>query len=82
MKTAKVWIAPYDKWNRINSIFDTFAFVLMMITIFFHPFWLSLIMGLAWAISSGAFFIFLWLNERKKHQLAKAAMREKQHIKA
>jgi len=77
MKTAKVWIAPYDKWNRINSKFDTIAFVLMIITIFSHPLWLAVLSGLAWALSSGAFFILLWLNERKKHRLAKAAMREK-----
>lgn len=80
MKTAKVWVAPYDKWNRINERFNSVAFIFVMVTIFFHPLWLSLITGIAWGISSAIFFILLWLNERKKHRLAKVDAQKKRHI--
>lgn len=78
MKHSSVWIKPYDRWNRVNNKVDTIAFVLLIVTIFYHPFWLAVINGLFCTFAGTEFIVILWLNEHKKKQLAKS---ERQHTR-
>lgn len=72
MKHSSVWVKPYDRWNHLYSFIDTIGFILLILTIFYHPFWLEMTTGLVWSIAGIGFVVILWLNERKKRRLAKS----------
>ncbi|KRN24962.1 hypothetical protein FD14_GL000430 [Secundilactobacillus similis DSM 23365 = JCM 2765] len=68
-KTPRVLIEPYATWNRRIGPFSIATFVLMIVTIFYHPLWLSLLTGVLIFINVVIDLWILWLNERKKYRL-------------
>ena len=70
-KPSKVFIKPYDKWNRRLDSLAAIGLVLIFITFFYHPLWLTVLTSISFW---GSIFADIWLlvlNARKKRKLSK-----------
>lgn len=70
-KPSKVFIKPYDKWNRRLDSLAAIGLVLIFITFFYHPLWLTVLTSISFWGSIFADLGLLVLNARKKRKLSK-----------
>ncbi|MFC6254988.1 hypothetical protein ACFP1H_10405 [Secundilactobacillus hailunensis] len=70
-KPSKVFIKPYDKWNRRLDSLGAIGFVLIFITFFYHPLWLTVLTSISFFVNILAYLGLLVLNARKKRKLSK-----------
>ncbi|GAW99983.1 hypothetical protein [Secundilactobacillus mixtipabuli] len=70
-KPSKVYIKPYDKWNRRLDSLGGIIFVLLIITLFYHPLWLTVLTSISFFVSVLADLGLFVLNTRKKRKLSK-----------
>lgn len=70
-KPSKVFIKPYDKWNRRLDSLAAIGFVLIFITFFYHPLWLTVLTSISFFVNILAYLGLLVLNARKKRKLSK-----------
>lgn len=70
-KPSKVFIKPYDKWNRRLDSLAAIGLVLIFITFFYHPLWLTVLTSISFFVNILAYLGLLVLNARKKRKLSK-----------
>ncbi|MCH5462861.1 hypothetical protein HC026_07450 [Lactobacillus sp. LC28-10] len=70
-KPSKVFIKPYDKWNRRLDSLAAIGLVLIFITFFYHPLWLTALTSISFFVNILAYLGLLVLNARKKRKLSK-----------
>ncbi|GAW99984.1 hypothetical protein [Secundilactobacillus mixtipabuli] len=70
-KPSKVFIKPYDNWNRRLDSLAAIGLVLIFITFFYHPLWLTVLTSISFFVNILAYLSLLVLNARKKRKLSK-----------